>query len=232
MTRAKSKQKLPKDYYPPGVKDVGSDLGLSLSKLVVGIATLPAKFYVWLTGPVGVAVVSGIAILYFAAVNAEGYYELMPGDFRPFVFKPGVDDEASVFNILWAFGSGAFWTAALLSSFIQGIQALVIRESLTRTKAEYDRVAKHKVPEGENSQIDLAQYRRMKYKRAGMKKVRMLGLLIFLSYGIDTTIAVFNNPFWGVEGVQLVINIAWAVISVIATECAINIFMTALEGDG
>jgi len=216
--------------------NAGADLGGSVRKLanwLVRILTFPIQIFTFLTNPPGSAIILGVGVLYFALLNVEGYWQSLPlasGIKTAFLPKPFVNDSADLRNLSFALTDSAFWLAGVVSLIIQSVQALMLREaSIAKVKADYDAVAQYTVPEANPQAIDLAELRRQKYKRVGMRTARQKGVVILLVYSIDIGIAFWNFPLVGLPSAgALAINLVWAVLSVLGCELAINMFLDAL----
>jgi hypothetical protein len=119
--------------------------------------------------------------------------------------------------------------AAIVSLIVQGIQAFVLREvEIAKAKAEYEAIKDYRVPDPEEGQLDLAEYRRRRFKSVGMRTVRTRGALIALTYAIDAGIAFLELPGdWSKHrrndhqsGVDSRLNLR--------TEAMINLFFNAI----
>lgn len=207
----------------------GSDAATGISRVLVLILTIPARLINWLTTPPGNAIMIGLGVLYFGAVSAEGYWQAMNTNNPAFVPKPFVSDGADLRFLFTALVAPSFWMAAVVSLIVQGIQAFVLREvEIAKAKAEYEAVQHYRVPEPTEGQIDLAEYRRRKFKSIGMRTVRTRGALIALTYAIDTGIALWNYPMIGQSTGEMVINLVWILASIFGTEAMINLFFNAI----
>ena len=207
----------------------GSDAASGIGRAVVLILTIPARLINWLTTPPGNAIMIGLGVLYFGAVSAEGYWQAMNANNPAFVPKPFVNDGADLRYIFTALTSAAFLMAAIVSLIVQGIQAFVLREiDIAKAKAEYEAIKDYRVPSPEEGQLDLAEYRRRRFKSVGMRTVRTRGALILLTYAIDAGIAFWNYPVIGQSAGEMVINLVWILASIFGTEAMINLFFNAI----
>src|SRR4028118_2103947 len=206
-----------------------SDAATGISRALVLILTVPARLINWLTTPPGNAIMIGLGVLYFGSVSAEGYWQAMNANNPAFVPKPFVSDGADLRFIFTALIAPSFWMAAVVSLIVQGIQALVLREiDIAKAKAEYEAIKDYRVPDPEEGQLDLAEYRRKRVKTVGMRTVRTRGALIALTYAIDAGIALWNYPVMGQSTGELVINLVWILASIFGTEAMINLFWNAI----
>jgi hypothetical protein len=207
----------------------GSDAATGISRALVLILTAPARLINWLTTPPGNAIMIGLGVLYFGAVSAEGYWQAMNANNPAFVPKPFVNDGADLRFIFTALIAPSFWMASVVSLIVQGVQAFVLREiDIAKAKAEYEAIKDYRVPDPEEGQLDLAEYRRRKFKSIGMRTVRTRGALIALTYAIDTGIALWNYPVIGQSTGEMVINLVWILASIFGTEAMINLFFNAI----
>lgn len=207
----------------------GSDAMKGMTRVLVEILTVPARIINFLTTPPGSAIMIGLGVLYFAGVSAEGYWQAMNTGNPAFIPKPFVNDEANLLFFLVAIVSPSFWMAGIVSLIVQGIQAFVLRElEIERAKAEYEAVKNYRVPDPVEGQLDIAEYRRRKFKSIGMRTIRTRGALIALTYAIDTGIAFWNFPIVGQSTGAVVINLVWILASIFGTESMINLFFNAI----
>jgi len=207
----------------------GSDAASGISRALVMVLTVPARLINWLTTPPGNAIMIGLGVLYFGSVSAEGYWQAMNISNQAFVPKPFVSDGADLRFFFAAVTAGSFWMATVVSLIVQGIQAFVLREiDIAKAQAEYQAVKDYRVPDPEEGQLDLAEYRRKRLKRVGMRTVRTRGALIALTYAIDAGIAFWNYPVMGQSTGQMVINLVWILASIFGTEAMINLFWNAI----
>jgi len=207
----------------------GSDAASGISRVIVLILTTPARLINWLTTPPGNAIMIGLGVLYFGSVSAEGYWQAMNASNPAFVPKPFVSDGADLRYIFTALIAPSFWMAAVVSLIVQGIQAFVLREiDIAKAKAEYEAIKDYRVPDPEEGQLDLAEYRRKRLKAVGMRTVRTRGALIALTYAIDAGIAFWNYPVIGQSTGEMVINLVWILASIFGTEAMINLFFNAI----
>ena len=207
----------------------GSDAASGISRVLVLILTAPARLINWLTTPPGNAIMIGLGVLYFGAVSAEGYWQAMNANNPAFVPKPFVNDGADLRFFFTAIIAPSFWMAAVVSLIVQGIQAFVLREiDIAKAQAEYQAVKDYRVPDPEEGQLDLAEYRRKRLKTVGMRTVRTRGALIALTYAIDAGIAFWNYPVIGQSTGEMIINLVWILASIFGTEAMINLFWNAL----
>ena len=205
------------------------DAATGISRAVVLILTAPARLINWLTTPPGNAIMIGLGVLYFGAVSAEGYWQAMNPNNPAFVPKPFVGDGADLRFIFTALIAPSFWMAAVVSLIVQGIQAFVLREiDIAKAQAEYEAIKDYRVPDPEEGQLDLAEYRRRRFKSVGMRTVRTRGALIALTYAIDAGVAFWNYPVMGQSSGEMVINLVWILASIFGTEAMINLFFNAL----
>jgi hypothetical protein len=205
------------------------DAATGISRAVVLILTAPARLINWLTTPPGNAIMIGLGVLYFGAVSAEGYWQAMNPNNPAFVPKPFVGDGADLRFIFTALIAPSFWMAAVVSLIVQGIQAFVLREiDIAKAKAEYEAIKDYRVPDPEEGQLDLVEYRRRRFKSVGMRTVRTRGALIALTYAIDAGIAFWNYPVIGQSTGEVIINLVWILASIFGTEAMINLFFNAL----
>jgi hypothetical protein len=207
----------------------GSDAATGISRAVVLILTTPARLINWLTTPPGNAIMIGLGVLYFGSVSAEGYWQAMNANNPAFVPKLFVSDGADLRFIFIALIAPSFWMAAVVSLIVQGIQAFVLREiDIASAQAEYLAVKDYRVPSPEDGQLDLAEYRRRRFKSVGMRTVRTRGALITLTYAIDAGIAFWNYPVMGQSTGEMIINLVWILASIFGTEAMINLFFNAI----
>jgi len=207
----------------------GSDAASGISRVIVLILTTPARLINWLTTPPGNAIMIGLGVLYFGAVSAEGYWQAMNANNPAFVPKPFVSDGADLRFFFAAIIAPSFWMAAVVSLIVQGIQAFVLREiDIAKAQAEYQAVKDYRVPDPEEGQLDLAEYRRKRLKTVGMRTVRTRGALIALTYAIDAGIAFWNYPVIGQSTGEMIINLVWILASIFGTEAMINLFWNAI----
>jgi len=207
----------------------GSDAVSGIGRTVVLILTAPARLINWLTTPPGNAIMIGLGVLYFGAVSAEGYWQAMNANNPAFVPKPFVSDGADLRFIFTALIAPSFWMAAVVSLIVQGIQAFVLREiDIAKAQAEYEAIKDYRVPDPEEGQLDLAEYRRRRFKSVGMRTVRTRGALIALTYAIDAGVAFWNYPVMGQSSGEMVINLVWILASIFGTEAMINLFFNAI----
>jgi hypothetical protein len=205
------------------------DAATGISRAVVLILTTPARLINWLTTPPGNAIMIGLGVLYFGSVSAEGYWQAMNPNNPAFVPKPFVSDGADLRFIFTALIAPSFWMAAVVSLIVQGIQAFVLREiDIAKAKAEYEAIKDYRVPDPEEGQLDLAEYRRRRFKSVGMRTVRTRGALIALTYAIDAGVAFWNYPVMGQSSGEMIINLVWILASIFGTEAMINLFFNAL----
>lgn len=207
----------------------GNDAATGISRVLVLILTTPARLINWLTTPPGNAIMIGLGVLYFGAVSAEGYWQAMNANNPAFVPKPFVNDGADLRFIFAALIAPSFWMASVVSLIVQGIQAFVLREiDIAKAKAEYEAVKDYRVPDPEEGQLDLAEYRRRRFKSVGMRTVRTRGALIALTYAIDAGIAFWNYPVIGQSTGEMIINLVWILASIFGTEAMINLFLNSI----
>lgn len=207
----------------------GSDAASGISRVLVLILTVPARLISWLTTPPGNAIMLGLGVLYFGAVSAEGYWQAMNPNNPAFVPKPFVSDGADLRFIANAIVAPSFWMASVVSLIVQGVQAFVLREiDIAKAKAEYEVVQHYRVPDPQENQLDLAEYRRRKFKSIGMRTVRTRGALIALTYAIDAGIAFWNYPVIGQTTGAIIISLVWILASIFGTEAMINLFFNAI----
>jgi hypothetical protein len=137
-----------------------------------------------------------------------------------FVPKPFVNDGADLRFIFTALIAPSFWMAAVVSLIVQGIQAFVLREiDIAKAKAEYEAIKDYRVPDPEEGQLDLAEYRRRRrFKSVGMRTVRTRGALIALTYAIDASIAFWNYPVMGQSTGEMIVNLVWMLASIFGAE--------------
>lgn len=210
-------------------ENLGNDAATGISRVLVLVLTVPARLIHWLTTPPGNAIMIGLGVLYFGAVSAEGYWQAMSVKNPAFVPKPFVNDGANLAFTLAALISPSFWMASIVSLIVQGIQAFVLREiDIAKAQAEYQAVKDYRVPDPEEGQLDLAEYRRRRFKSVGMRTVRTRGALIALTYAIDAGIAFWNYPVIGQSTGEMVINLVWILASIFGTEAMINLFFNAI----
>jgi hypothetical protein len=189
------------------------------------IATIPVRIFVWLTNE-GRAFPLGLAVIYFAAINIEGYWMAFPGDNPAFLPKPFVDDGANLLNLPVVVLHGAFWVAAILSTLIAIVQAKALRDiSPQDAKHAYEEVKDLKVPNHDPYAIDLAEHRRRIYKSSGMRRATTIGLLCFSGWVIDFVVQNGSFPLLPFDAKNLI----WLFISVFAAEFAIAIFLDAID---
>jgi hypothetical protein len=207
----------------------GSDAASGISRALVLILTAPARLINWLTTPPGNAIMIGLGVMYFGSVSAEGYWQAMNANNPAFVPKPFVSDGADLKFIFTALIAPSFWMASVVSLIVQGIQAFVLREiDIAKAQAEYLAVKDYRVPSPEEGQLDLAEYRRRRFKSVGMRTVRTRGALIALTYAIDAGVAFWNYPVMGQSTGEMIINLVWILASIFGTEAMINLFFNAL----
>lgn len=207
----------------------GTDAASGISRVLVLVLTVPARLINWLTTPPGNAIMIGLGVLYFGAVSAEGYWQAMNANNPAFVPKPFVNDGADLRLIFTAFVAPSFWMASVVSLIVQGIQAFVLREiDIAKAKAEYEAIKDYRVPDPEEGQLDLAEYRRRRFKSVGMRTVRTRGALIALTYAIDAGIAFWNYPVIGQSTGEMIINLVWILASIFGTEAMINLFLNSI----
>jgi hypothetical protein len=207
----------------------GSDAASGISRALVLILTAPARLINWLTTPPGNAIMIGLGVLYFGSVSAEGYWQAMNTNNPAFVPKPFVNDGADLVFLFTALIAPSFWMASVVSLIVQGIQAFVLREmDIAKAQAEYQAVKDYRVPNPEEGQLDLAEYRRRRFKSVGMRTVRTRGALIALTYAIDAGIAFWNYPVIGQSTGEMIINLVWILASIFGTEAMINLFFNAI----
>jgi hypothetical protein len=207
----------------------GHDAASGIGRALVLILTTPARLINWLTTPPGNAIMIGLGVLYFGSVSAEGYWQAMNPGNMAFVPKPFVTDGADFRYIFVALIAPSFWMAAIVSLIVQGIQAFVLREvEIAKAKAEYEAIKDYRVPDPEEGQLDLAEYRRRRFKSVGMRTVRTRGALIALTYAIDAGIAFWNYPVIGQSTGEMIINLVWILASIFGTEAMINLFFNAI----
>jgi len=216
--------------------NTSNDFGDAVRKLgnwLVRILTFPVQIFTFLTNAPGSAIALGLGVLCFALLNIEGYWLAIPSDVTKVAFipKPFLDDGGDFRNLSFAASDAAFWFAALISMVVQGVQAQMLREaSIAKAKADYDAVAQYTVPEANPQAIDLAELRRQKYKKIGVRTARQRGVAILVVYALDTGIAFANFPLLGLPSSwDLVINVVWAILAVFGCELAINLFLDALS---
>lgn len=120
--------------------------------------------------------------------------------------------------------------ATVVSLVVQGIQAFVLREiSIAKAQAEYECVRAVRVPDPEENQLDIAEYRRHRLRKIGMRTIRTRGALIALTYAIDAGIAFWNYPVIGQGSGGMAINLVWILASIFGTEAMINLFLDAIS---
>lgn len=147
-----------------------------------------------------------------------------------FVPKPFINDGADPANIFVALGSASFYVAFVVSLVIQAVQAKMLRDvEIAKAQAEYEAIKDYRVPEVQKDQIDLAEHRRQRLKTAGMRRVRVVGFVVFMTYAVDIAIAFWNYPLWGNGVGQLVVNLVWLVLSIIGTEAAIAMLLDIIS---
>lgn len=208
---------------------VGSDALTGIGRAAVNILTVPARLIQFLTTPPGSSIMLGLGVMYFAAVSVEGYWQAMNSANPAFVPKPFIPDGANPILFIAAITKPTFWMATILSLIVQGVQAFVLREvEIEKAKAQYDAVKDYRVPDAVDNQLDIAEYRRQRFKSIGMRTIRTRGFLIFLTYAIDFSIAFWNFPLLAQTAGKILINLVWIVASVFGTEAMINLFMNAI----
>jgi hypothetical protein len=207
----------------------GSDAASGIGNALVRLLTIPARLINWLTTPPGNAIMIGLGVVYFGLVSAEGYWQAMNVNNPAFIPKPFVSDGADLRYLFRAFIAPSFWMASVVSLIVQGIQAFVLREmDIAKAQAEYQAIKDFRVPDPEEGQLDLAEYRRKRLKSVGMRTVRTRGALIALTYAIDAGIAFWNYPIIGQSAGEMAINLVWILASIFGTEAMINLFFNAI----
>lgn len=200
-----------------------------ISLVILQIVVLPVHILKFLTQPPGNAIVLGLAVIYFLGVNVEGYWQAMDSANPSFIPKPFISDDASLTNLFPALLSASFYMAFIISLVIQGIQAFSLREkSIERARRDFDKVAGYRVPETPENAVDIAEKRRLQYKRNGIRTMRQRGLAVLLTYLIDICSSVWNYPLIGQDTGTLFVHFCWAVASVLGTEMMINLFAEAI----
>lgn len=209
-------------------------LGSVLNRIlywVVLILTFPVRVVQWLTQPPGSAVLFGLGVLYFIGLSCEGYWQAAIASAPSFILKPFIADGANPLSVLTALISPSFWVAATLSTVVQAIQASTLRDiQLAQAQAEYEAISGYSVPEARSDAPELLEFKRRQIKQAGMKALRLRGFVCLLAYGIDTIVSFSNFPLFGLAGVGEVLrNFTWILLSIFGAECAIALFLDALE---
>lgn len=216
-------------------RSAARDAGRGIGRTIVDICKAGPSFLVWLTTKGkngGVTIILGLLVIYFAAVSAEGYWQALNSANPAFVPKPFINDGANVRRLLVIWRDPSFWIATVFSLAVQGIQAFIIREiGIARAKAAYEEVKGYRVPDLDEDALDIAEHRRKQFKGAGMRAVKMRGLLIGVVYAVDLAISYSNFPLLGLAIAKFCINAVWLLISLVGTESAINLFLDAQEDD-
>lgn len=204
------------------------DATKGLSRVLIEIATIPVRVITFLTTPPGSAITIGLGVIYFAGISAEGYWQAMSPNNPAFMPKPFINDNANLVYLLSAIIAPSFWLASVVSLVVQGIQAFVLREvEIAKAKEEYEQVKHYRVPDEQEGELDVAKYRRDRFKSAGMRTIRTRGALIALTYFADIGIAFWNYPIVGQTTGAVFINLVWILASIFGTEAMINLFMNA-----
>jgi hypothetical protein len=212
----------------------GVNLGSVASRIFYWLAwlvTLPIRVVMWLTQPPGSAILFGLAVLYFIGLSCEGYWQAAVSDAPSFIVKPFIEDGADPWSVFTALFSPTFWVASILSTIIQAIQASTLRDiSLAQAQREYESVRDYTVPDKRPDAVDLVEFKRRQLKRAGTKSLRVKGFVCLLAYSIDFIVSFSNFPLFGADGIgELLRNLTWIALSIFGAECAIALFLDALD---
>ncbi len=208
---------------------IGQDAAKGIGRVLIEILTVPPRIIAFLTSPPGNAIMLGLGVMYFAGVSAEGYWQSMNTNNPAFVPKPFINDNANPLLVWVALTASSFWMASVVSLIIQGVQAFVLREyEIAKTKALYDEVKDFRVPNPEEGQLDIAEYRRRQLKSVGMRTIRTRGALIALTYLIDFAQSFWNYPLIGQNVGIMFVHLIWGLASVFGTESMINLFLNSL----
>lgn len=212
----------------------GVNLGSVASRIFYWLAwllTLPIRIVMWLTQPPGSAILFGLAVLYFIGLSCEGYWQAAVPEAPSFIVKPFIEDGAEPLVVFAALLSPTFWVASILSTIIQAIQASTLRDiSLAQAQREYESVRDYSVPDKRDNAVDLVEFKRRQLKRAGTKSLRVKGFVCLLAYAIDFIVSFSNFPLFGADGIgELLRNLTWIALSIFGAECAIALFLDALD---
>lgn len=186
--------------------------------------------YLWITSHKGAAILFGIATIYFALVNGEGYWQASDASNPSFMLKWGIDDAASFWNAAVAATSGSFWLSFIFSSIIQAVQAMVLRGvAIEVAQRQYEEVKGYTVPDAKENAIDIAEVRRKQFKSAGMLEVKKKGFVILATYVVDVIMSYLNYPFLVASLPLFFIRLAWFLLSVFGAELFGAMFYSALQ---
>jgi hypothetical protein len=167
--------------------------------------------------------VIGLVASYMTLLNIEGYYNAL-GRTDSFLPKPYIQDGANLANLITAMNNPQFWLATVIGICSSAVAAKWWRDrqSVSDAKAKYNEVKNERTGDLADDAIDLAKYRRKKLKRAGMKRIRLMGLLFMICLGSDAATAVVNYPL---IGKNFLVNLIWGLLSMFGSE----IFLAAFQ---
>ena len=219
---------------PSHHRDRSIDLSSVVNRILywaTWLMTLPIRVVLWLTQPPGSAILFGLAVFYFVGLSCEGYWQAAVSDAPSFILKPFIQDDAAPLLVFTALLSPTFWVASILSTVIQAIQATVLRDiSLAQAQREYEAVRDYTVPDKRPDAVDLVEFKRRQLKQAGTKSLRVKGFVCLLAYAIDFIVSFSNFPLMGTDGIgELLRNLTWIALSIFGAECAIALFLDALD---
>lgn len=164
---------------------------------------------------------------YMTLLNIEGYYNALgrPDSFLP---KPYIQDGASLANLATAVNNPQFWLATVIGICSSAVAAKWWRDrqTIAEAKAKFNEVKNERTGDLPDDAIDLAKYRRKKLKRAGMKRIRLLGLLFLICLGTDVATAIVNYPL---SGKNFLVHFIWALLSVFGSEIFLAAFQDSWE---
>lgn len=211
-----------------------SDFDTAFKKIMDALvlaASVPIRILTYLLNPPGSALLFALGAIYFLLVNIEGYHQALPGPDLAFLPKPFVEDDSNWLNFFLVIIDPSFYVVAVVSLVVQAIQTWSLRENtVEEQRREYVSVSHYRVPDEHPNQIDLAKHRRQAFKRAGMKTVNKMGLVVLLAYLIDFGIAISNYPILGLgDPGQTWTNFCWFVLSVFGAELFLTMFLMAIR---
>jgi hypothetical protein len=214
-----------------GVKPGWKNIANLILNITVWIVTIPVQALNFLTQPPGSSILLGSAVVYFVALSAEGYWQTTGANLPSFVFKPFIEDGASLANIWVALRDLNFWIAGMLSLIIQSVQGTIIRDvNITVARMEAEELSKHREVNVPDNAIEIAHHKADVYRFAGMKAIRRRAIVILLTYAVDICAGYSNFPLFGSNGFgQMAVNLVWITLSVLGAELSMAWFMDAID---
>lgn len=159
----------------------------------------------------------GLGTVYFTLLNTESYYTNIVADARPYLPKPFIADNANFADLFSIVFTNGFWFAAMFSLLTTAITAQWYRDrqTLQEAKRDYEEVKSINLGEEPKDSPDFVIHKRRRFKRAGMKKIRMMAGIFFVAVVTDIASSLAAFP---PIGSALLVNLVWATLSSFGSE--------------